>query len=167
MGFLRGDHTFLANALNHPSTKFLLCNNLQPLIKDKTHLEYVKYKDVEPIIGDPYNKNEEEVINTYNSKEHIPQMIFLGLDEKVQDTLVYKDLYKGQPYFAIDVTPRASVTDACNSLISSLESQGLTFVQGRAMDFVASDGMAYGVVQPEIRCTDLLQPPYMPKPANC
>ena len=139
VGFLRGDHTFLSSALVHPTTKFLLCNNLQPLIKEKSHLEYVKYKDVEPLIGNPYEQNEEDVISTYNSSKHTPQMIFLGLDERVQDALMYKD-HKGAPYFALDVTPKGSVTDECNHLISSLESKGFSFVQGRAMDLAASDG---------------------------
>jgi len=141
MGFLRADHTFLSNAVRHPTTSFLLCKDLQPLVHDKTKLAFVKFEDVKPIIGeDPYAVKEDEFVKQYNSTKHIPQMIFLGVDEKVKDSLVYKDMYKGAPYFAVDVTPRANVKDACDSLISKLESKGLTFAQGRAMDLTASDG---------------------------
>ena len=81
-GFLRSDNVFLSGALKHPSTKFLACNNLQPLTKDKANLAYIQYKDVQPIIGeDPYAIPEAKMIETYNSKTFIPQMIFLGLDE--------------------------------------------------------------------------------------
>lgn len=146
VGFLRGDNQFLSSALKHPSTSFLLCNNLQPLVSDKTKLAFVKYQDVKPIIGeDPYEQTEEDLIKTYNSNKHVPQMIFLGLDEGVKDTFEYKGvtkqgIYKGQPYFALDVTPRDNVKDACDKLIKDLESKGLSFAQGRAMDLKASDG---------------------------
>lgn len=142
VGFLRPDNTFLSNALRHPTTSFLLCKDLQPLISDKTNLAFVKYNDITPIIGeDPYAQTEDDLVATYNSSKHTPQMIFLGLDESVKDAFVYKDLYKGAPFFALDVTPRGSVTDACNKLLSSLESKGLSFAQGRAMDLQASHGM--------------------------
>jgi len=144
MGFLRNDSAFLSAAVRHPSTSFLLCKDLQPLISDKTKLAYVKHDEIKTVIGeDPYSLSEEEVISTFNSTKHTPQMIFLGLDEKIPDSLVYKDRYKGAPYFAVDITPRASVTEACNALISSLESKGLSFAQGRAMDFNASDAAIF------------------------
>ncbi|KAK4983240.1 NADH pyrophosphatase [Elasticomyces elasticus] len=144
VGFLRGDHTFLSNALKHPTTSFLLCKDLQPLIKEKRSLAFVKYDDVQPLIGeDPYSKTEDEMINDYNSTTIIPQMIFLGLDQRVKDALVYKDVYKGAPFFAVDITPRGSIADACNKLLSDLDSRGLTFAQGRSMDLDAPDGTPY------------------------
>ena len=146
MGFLRGDHTFLSQAFRHPTTSFLLLKDLQPLISDKTKLAYVKLEDIQAITGDdPYAQNEEEFAAMYNSTKHIPQMIFLGVDEQTKG-LEYenkKNVYKGAPYFALDVTPRGSVADACNKLVSSLESRGLSFAQGRAMDLQASDGTQY------------------------
>lgn len=106
----------------------------------------MKYKDVEAVIGeDPYEKTEQEVVSQYRSDRTVPQMIFLGIDEKAQDKLSYqgKNLYEGAPYFALDVTPRGSVKQACEELISSLESRGATFAKGRAMDLVASDAAMY------------------------
>jgi NAD+ diphosphatase len=147
-GFLRSDSTFLSGALRHPSASFLLCNNLQPLTKDKTQLAYVKYDHVKPIIGtDPYATPEDKMIETFNSKTFIPQIIFLGLDESVkQDSFSYEAknaLHKGAPYFAIDVTPKDPLTQECNDLIKACEDKGLTFAQGRAMDLVSSDAAIY------------------------
>jgi len=147
VGFLRGDNVFLSTALRHSTTKFLLCKDLQPLVSDpkQPKLAYVKYEDVKPIIGEnPYEQTEDEKISTYNSKKHIPQMIFLGLDDRVPDALAYenkKNIYKGAPYFALDVTPRASVTESCKEVIEKQEKNGLSFAQGRVMDIPAQDGM--------------------------
>ncbi|KAK5004867.1 NADH pyrophosphatase, partial [Cryomyces antarcticus] len=140
VGFLRTDNVFLSAALKHPSTSFLLCNDLQPLVKKKASLAYISYKDVEPLIGDPYSKNEDELVAEFNSTTAIPQMIFLGLDERVKDALVYKDHYKGAPFFALDVTPKGSLKEAAEKLISNLESRGLSWAHGRAMDYPASEG---------------------------
>ncbi|CAD0054900.1 unnamed protein product [Aureobasidium pullulans] len=135
-------------ALKHPSASFLLCNNLQPLTKDKTKLAYVQYKDVQPIIGeDPYATPESKMIETYNSKKFIPQMIFLGLDESVKENSFSYEaknaVHKGAPYFAIDVTPKDPLTQQCNDVIKSCEDKGLTFAQGRAMDLIAGDAAIY------------------------
>lgn len=80
---------------------------------------------------DLFERSEQQLISEFNSKTYTPQVIFLGLDEQVKDSLVYKEHYKGAPYFAIDVTPKATVTEAAESLIKSLEGQGLTFSKGR------------------------------------
>ncbi|KAF2496929.1 hypothetical protein BU16DRAFT_507644 [Lophium mytilinum] len=132
VSFLRTDHAFLSQALKHPSTSFLLFNDLNPLVKSPTQLGYSIYKDVQPLIGeDPFKKSEEDLIKEYNSSTYIPQLIFLGLDDRNKEGFVYKDHYKGAPYFALDVTPKESVTAAAESLISSLESKGLEFSKGR------------------------------------
>ncbi|TKA29455.1 hypothetical protein B0A50_03468 [Salinomyces thailandicus] len=145
VGFLRGDHQFLTQALKHPSTDFLLCNELQPLVKTeaKDRLAWVKFDDVKGVVGeDPYKSTEGEMLGLYNSTTYVPQMIFLGIDEKAQDALSYqgKNMYKGAPRFAVDVTPRASAKAECEKLISSLQGRKLEFAKGRVMDVVASDG---------------------------
>ncbi|KAL1302881.1 hypothetical protein AAFC00_003208 [Neodothiora populina] len=145
-GFLRGDSGFLSSALRHPSTLILPLRDLSPLIKDKTALEFVKYRDVEPIIGDAYQQPEDEMVGQYNSTKHIPQMIFLGLDESVKDAFKYEhkgSSINGAPYFALDVTPRDSVKDACEDLLKNLEQKGLSFAPGRAMDLVAGHAAIY------------------------
>jgi NAD+ diphosphatase len=131
VSFLRPDHTFISQALKHPSTTFLLFNNLDPLVKSPDQLAYRKFADVKSIIGeDPFHQTEADTIAQYNSSLYQPQIIFLGIDEK-KDGIVYKDRYKGQPWFAVDITPRESVKEEAEKLIESLKSENLDFSKGR------------------------------------
>jgi len=141
VSFLRPDHSFLSLALKHPSTTFLAFNSLNPLTKSPSELAYTTYNDITPLIGkDPYEKPEEDVIKQYNSSTYLPQLVFLGLDER-REGVVYKDIYKGAPYFAIDVTPKASLTSEAEALIKKLEDQGLSFDRGRMhLSLAAEEG---------------------------
>lgn len=131
VSFLRPDHAFLSQALRHSSATFLLFNKLEPLIKSPSELAYTSYNDVKSIIGsNPFEKSEEDLIKEYNSETYIPQIIFLGLDEG-KEGFVYKEHYKGQPYFAVDVTPTKSVTEAAEALIKDVEAKGWSFSKGR------------------------------------
>lgn len=148
VGFLREDSQFLSSAFKHPSTSFLLCNELQPLIKKGykvgAKLEFVSKDNVVPIVGeDPYAKPEKEVLEQYDSGVYVPQMIFLGIDEARKEGMEYqsKNLYKGAPYFAVDITPRRGVKEACEKLIQELGEKGYTFCPGRVMDVDAQHGM--------------------------
>lgn len=148
LGFLRSDHVFLSRALRHPSTSFMLCKDLQPLVQsaENKKLAYVGYEDVKPVIGeDPYALGEKEMHEQYNSEKTVPQMIFLGIDEKVKDGLDYqgKNRYIGAPYFAVDVTPRGSVKEACEKLIGKVEQGDVQFGKGRLMELEASDAAIY------------------------
>jgi len=131
VGFLRPDHQFLSSALNHPSTTFLLFNKLEPLTKSGSELARCTFADVKPLIGEnPFEKSEEEVIAQYNSSLYVPQIIFLGLDER-KDGFKYKEHYKGQPWFAVDVTPKDSVKEKAEELLERMTSTGLEFSKGR------------------------------------
>ena len=128
---MRTDHAFLTAALKHPSTSFLLFDNLQPLATDPTQLDYVTYDDVRTIIGDnPYAKSEADLVAEYNSRVTIPQLIFLGLDETQKSEFEWT-IYRGSPFFALDVTPIGSITAAAEELIGKMKSRGLHFIQGR------------------------------------
>ena len=148
VGFLREDSKFLSSAFAHPSTSFLLCNELQPLIKKGykvgSKLEFVGKDTIVAVVGeDPYAKGEKDQIADYDSSVYTPQMIFLGIDEANKNGMEYqsKNLYKGAPYFAVDITPRhPSVKDACEKLIATLGEKGMTFAQGRVMDVDATHG---------------------------
>jgi NAD+ diphosphatase len=134
VGFLRPDHTFLSSALHHPSTTFLLFNKLEPLVRSGTEIAQCSFSDVKSIIGDnPFEKSEQDVIAQYNSTLYIPQIIFLGLDErkKREGDFVYKEHYKGQPWFAVDVTPKESVKEKAEELIEKKKNEGLEFSKGR------------------------------------
>jgi len=131
VGFLRPDHQFLSSALNHPSTTFLLFNKLEPLTKSGSELARCTFADVKPLIGEnPFEKSEDEVIAQYNSSLYVPQIIFLGLDER-KDGFKYKEHYKGQPWFAVDVTPKESVKEKAEELLERMTSTGLEFSKGR------------------------------------
>lgn len=141
VSFLRPDHAFLSSALKHPSTTFLLFNNLDPLVHSQDKLAHRKYADVKSIIGDdPFHHTEEETIAQYNSSLYLPQIIFLGLDERTPG-FEYKGRYKGQPWFAVDITPKESVKEAAEKLVESLKAEGLSFNAGRMnMNLPAEQG---------------------------
>jgi NAD+ diphosphatase len=146
LGFLRSDHVFLGKALKHPSTKFMLCKDLQPLVQSSENkkLAFVKFEDVKSVVGeDPYARDEKEMHEQYNSEEFVPQMIFLGIDESDKNGLDYqgKNRYIGAPCFALDVSPKGSVKGACEDLIAKVEKDGVCFGKGRIMELEASDGM--------------------------
>ncbi|KAF1848059.1 uncharacterized protein K460DRAFT_67528 [Cucurbitaria berberidis CBS 394.84] len=131
VSFLRADHAFLSAALHHPSTTFLLFNKLEPLLKSPTELAQKKFEDVKSIIGNnPFERSETDTIAQYNSSLYLPQIIFLGLHEK-KEGLVYKEHYKGQPWFAVDVTPKESVKEEAEKLVERLLGEGLDFSKGR------------------------------------
>lgn len=79
---------------------------------------------------DPYSKTEEDLVSEYNSTTTIPQLLFLGLDERNKAGLEYA-AYSGSPFFALDVTPRGSFESEAISLIRDVEAQGLVFLKGR------------------------------------
>ncbi|KAL9580352.1 MAG: hypothetical protein Q9212_004548 [Teloschistes hypoglaucus] len=131
VSFLRTDHTFLSAALTHPTTSFLLFQNLNPLATDPSTLHYLRFPDIQPLVGEnPYSKTEAQLVSEYNSTVSIPQLLFLGLDERNKQGLTHA-IYTGAPYFALDVTPKATIASQAESLIQNLQSRGLKFLEGR------------------------------------
>ena len=152
LAFLRAVRDFLSQAARHPSTRYLPCRDLQPLVEPNTspgegRLAWVGYDDIKSIVGEePFSVDEEEMVKRFDSRSYAPQVIFLGVDEGMEGGLSYaskKNTYTGVPHFAVDVTPRKSVTEACEKLIGELEGKGRKFAQGRVMDIVATDGMVF------------------------
>lgn len=131
VSFLRTNSKFLSAAFIHPTTSFILLKELAPLAKDPTKLHYAALSDIKSLTGsDPYTKAEDDLIAEYNSTITIPQLVFLGLDERNKEGLEWS-IYKGAPCFALDVTPKGSITHEANGVIAEMEKQGLQFVQGR------------------------------------
>lgn len=55
---------------------------------------------------------------------------------------MYKEYYKGQPWFAVDVTPQKSVKEEAEKLIEGLKKKGLDFSKGRMnLSLPAQEGM--------------------------
>jgi len=128
---LRPDHAFLSAAIKHPTATFLLFNILEPLLKSPSELSQRKFDDVRSVIGDdPFSRNEADTIAQYNSSLYLPQIIFLGLDDRTEG-FVYKEHYKGQPWFAVDITPKGSVKEEAEKLVEKLKGEGLDFSKGR------------------------------------
>lgn len=110
----------------------MLLDNLAPLAESPTKLAFVSLKDIQPLIEhDPYRTSEEEVILGYNSTVWVPQLIFLGLDERQQNHEVLRwTSYSGVPYFALDVTPRGSIEAQATNLRQQCEARGTIFLKG-------------------------------------
>ncbi|PGH12403.1 hypothetical protein AJ80_06710 [Polytolypa hystricis UAMH7299] len=140
VAFLRTESPFLSAALKHPTSRFLLFNHLAPLVRTPSEIYYASYKDLEPLVpADTYDKSEDEVIKEYDSAVARPLLIFLGLDQSgLQGELTYKD-YKGTPYFAVDLTPKGSFEVQAKGVISAMESQGLSFDEGRVISAFPAD----------------------------
>lgn len=150
VSFLRTDYSFLSAAISHPSTSFLLLRNLAPLAKDPAKLHYASLSDVKPLIGsNPIAKSEEQLIADYNSSVTIPQLVFLGLDERNAKGLEWNN-YKGAPCFALDVTPKGSIAQEAQGVIAEMENQGLQFVEGRShMALPAPEGTSTPLPLPQ------------------
>lgn len=144
VSFLRNDHTFLSSALKHPSSIFLAFNGVEPLLNSPSEFARLSFEDVKPVIGEnPFERPEEDMIAQYNSSLYLPQIIFLGLDER-KDGLVYREHYKGQPWFAVDVTPKESVKEAAEKVVEKLTSRGFEFSKSmRQMHLVAEEAAIY------------------------
>lgn len=149
VGFLRGDHGFLRAAFSHPSARFLLLNDLAPLVDEtQRRLAYVGYSEVTPFTGpDPFEKSEEQMIKDFNSDEFKPLILLLGLDEanklpaSAEDPAFAHKEYKGRPYFAVDITPKGSAAEAANKVIDAVKAKGYSFYQNqRHMGLEAGEG---------------------------
>ncbi|GAP86550.1 putative NADH pyrophosphatase [Rosellinia necatrix] len=144
VSFLRTDHAFLRAAFAHPSTSFLLLDNYSPLAKDTANLAYVGKEDVVSLTGpDPFGNTEEEQIKSFNSTITQPIILFLGLDEK-KAGFQYRE-YKGNPYFAVDVTPKGSIEEKAKSVIEAAKAkQGVSFTPGaRLLSLNAPEAAIY------------------------
>lgn len=129
VSFLRASHPFLRAAL--PSARILLLRELSPLSASQSALAWVDYASVSSLIGAPFDLDEPQLIEAYDSRTEIPTLVFLGLDEKVADVFTYaRDgvAYIGQPYFALDITPRESYREVAEAIaVAATVPEGLEF----------------------------------------
>jgi NAD+ diphosphatase len=166
LSFLRTEHQFLSAALKHPSTRFILLNELAPLTHNPAELYFAKYNDLKKLVpSNFYDRSEEETIKEYDSRVTTPQLIFLGLDEeaaaaKSQDgttpataqeerAMTWK-IYRGIPYFALDVTPKGNAEQEvyCKDLIGTLEGRGLEFFKARVHMTLPADQGEHHIITP-------------------
>jgi NAD+ diphosphatase len=125
-------------------------NKLAPLVQaDIANLAFATTADVVPLTGaDPFAKTEDELIKEFDSTKTQLLILFLGVDEHSRlpptgngaPKFEYKN-YKGSPYFAVDVTPRGTLTEAATALISSMQGKGFSFFDSpRHMALQAGQG---------------------------
>jgi len=143
LSFLREDYTFLAGAFSHPSSRFILFKTLSPLIKSPTELYYASYSEIQALVPvNPFAKTEKEQVEEFDSRIEVPQVVFLGIDEKVGEGagFHYKN-FTGAPHFAIDITPKKYFEKEAVALAENFLGNGLKFSEGmRAMSFPADVG---------------------------
>jgi NAD+ diphosphatase len=138
---LRDDYDFLKGAFSHPTTRFLVFKTLSPLIKSATEIYYATYDEIKTLIPEnPFDKTEKEQIAAFDSRKDIPQLVILGIDEKVKDGFHYKN-FTGAPHWAVDITPKKTFEKEANEVTENFKSAGLKFSEGmRAMSFPADVG---------------------------
>ncbi|KAL0639513.1 NADH pyrophosphatase [Maublancomyces gigas] len=142
VSFLRASHPFLRAAL--PSARILLLRELAPLSSSANNLAWVDYPSVSALIGTPFDLEEAKLIENFDSRTETPTLVFLGLDEKVSDAFQFaRDgvTYTGQPYFALDVTPRPQYSSIAEAVAeAATTSDGTHFRQARLdLDLIPSD----------------------------
>ncbi|KAK4624288.1 NAD-capped RNA hydrolase [Fulvia fulva] len=106
LAFLRMQHELMHKASTSSSAKYWTFNELNALRDWDGKFAYVDYEDVADFIGQPYHKDEKPQIQEFDPDQHHPSLVFLGLDLEggCRSNAVQLGHYRGQPYFALDVT---------------------------------------------------------------
>jgi NAD+ diphosphatase len=121
-------------------------NNLAPLTRSSAELYYAKHEEVSKLVPqDIFDKSEEDLIKSYDSRKTRPSLIFLGLDESQKAGGMAWKVYTGTPYFAVDVTPKGSEEQqtAAKDVIGAMEAKGMSFFHTRIITtFSADEGMS-------------------------
>ena len=159
VSFLRNNREFLRAAFAHPTARFLLIDNLAPLVHDTTppRLAWSTRAEISSVVEtDPFANTEEDAIKNYNSaKTPLPIVLFLGIDEKKKfddaaavptpEAPFTFTTFSGSPYFAVDVTPRGGNAAKTSALIEALKAKaGFSFyANARSLSLVAEEGECY------------------------
>ncbi|CRG87395.1 hypothetical protein PISL3812_04412 [Talaromyces islandicus] len=132
LSFLRTEQAFLSAAVKHPSSRFLLLQNLSPLVQSPTAIFKAQYADVQKLVPSTcFDQSEEEAIREFDSRVTKPDLVFLGIDETSDasgDDLMQWKIYKGRPFFALDVSEKGSDEQKATSrtLLDELKAKGVT-----------------------------------------
>ncbi|KAJ6444799.1 NADH pyrophosphatase [Purpureocillium lavendulum] len=135
--FLRSDALFLRAAVASPAARFVALHNLAPLVADRRTLALLAFDDVKPLIGaDAFALADADAIKQFDSAaKPRPQLIFLGTleggagkedaDADAEFETAKHGNVRGQPFFAVDVTPKGPWADAATSLLAQQEAKGM------------------------------------------
>lgn len=146
--FLRSDTAFLSRAFRAPTARFVALSSLNPLAVDKTQLARLTLDDVAPLTGpDPFTLSEDESVKKFDSSRRSPLVVFLGLfagqgSSTTDIPTTDHGPVQGDPFFAVDVTPRAPYEDAANNLIKTHQDKNGWTIQTnpRGMSLHGGDG---------------------------
>jgi NAD+ diphosphatase len=126
---------------------------LSPLVNGPSSVFYAEYKDVQKLVPlTIFDNSEEEMIKEFDSRITKPDLIFLGIDETVQteEDLLQWNIYKGRPYFALDVSDKGNEEQKTHakSLVEELGERGITpFVARMHMLQPPNDGIIPPAIQ--------------------
>ncbi|KAL7913366.1 NUDIX hydrolase domain-like protein [Trichoderma velutinum] len=129
--FLRNDIKFIRAAATAPTARFVALRDLNPLIENARRLAFFGLNDVKPLIGtDPFGRSDEEKKAAFDSTKPNPTLLFLGLLPNTPQGVDFETskhgVVNGQPYFALDVTPSGSTTEAAEAFVKDAEAKGYT-----------------------------------------
>lgn len=127
--FLRNDIGFIRRAATAPTTQFIALRDLNPLIADPTQLAFFKHDDVKPLIGaDPFGRTDQEKQESFDSTKPSPLLLFLGLlpntSKGVDLETTKHGVVNGQPYFALDVTPKGQYAAEAETFLKQATEKG-------------------------------------------
>ncbi|KAL6877951.1 NUDIX hydrolase domain-like protein [Trichoderma longibrachiatum] len=142
--FLRGDAPFLRRAATSPSARFVALRDLNPLVEDARRLALFKLDDVKPLFlnsnsssssstgeggeGGLFEKTDEERTREFDSTRTSPLVLFLGLLPEgplgVELETSKHGVVRGQPFFAVDVTPKAGYKEKAEEFVRKAEGKG-------------------------------------------
>lgn len=120
--FKRPDHGFLKRCIDDETARFLALKDLDPLADDQGKLVLLPRADLADVLGQPYDLSDEDKVKQWSAEDDSVILIFLGCDES-KPTAV-----GGEPYFAVDVTPRRLQKEAeKEAFVAKVEARGLEF----------------------------------------
>lgn len=146
ISFLRTDPIFLRKAALSPHARFLALSNLSPLVSSDSQLAQYTLETLKPLIGaDPFELSEKDLISTFDSTKPRPLTLFLGLLEGAATEelpTTGHGVVKGEPFFAVDVTPKGAQSEAASAFLKAQEEKGHTIqANPRGMTLSAEGGM--------------------------
>lgn len=159
LSWLRTDYDFLRTAFQSPDARFMILKDLSPLVekqptnadegaKGPVSLAFVSHQDIAAVTGsDPFGPSEEDLIKNFDSSEVRPLVIFLGLVENEQSAFNWEE-FKGNPVFAVDVTPRGSYASAAQAFVDKQLQGEFAFMTDRIhITHDSSMGMSSRILQ--------------------
>lgn len=156
ISFLRADASFLQQASKSPRARYLALHNLGPLVKDQSAIALLTLEDLAPLLGpDPFALSEDESIKRFDSSKKSPLVVFLGLlqgpDASGEFATTSHGTVKGEPYFAVDVTPRGAYSEAAAEFLKAQEEKGFTVQRNARTMTLHAEAGTFRLTSPSFR----------------